>query len=245
MAWNTGQTQKAVVGEMRLTFPGNTIMPIMSHQNIFFENPQDVAVWQFNSEFYCIIDHDDEVGCAGILFYNSAKTLCIALGDSEVQKFEVLLNMFRDELSSHDEIQTEMLRMLVGNLIIKLTRLAKVQYFDLNDDASNYTVVREFNYLVERHYRKHHTVQFYADLLAKSSKTLSNMFGLYSDKSPLQVIHYRIMWEAKRLMHYTNKSIKEIAYELGFEDAAHFSRFFKKLAGENPTAFRTSVIENQ
>lgn len=245
IAWNRGSAQKTVVDGMTFAFSRNSILPILSHQNIYFENPRDVVIWEFNSDFYCIFDHDDEVGCAGFLYYNSSKTLFISLDDSEVQKMDLLLNMFIEELTSQDTIQHEMLRMLLGNLIIKLTRLAKIQYLDHNSDESNFKVIREFNYHVEHHFRKQHTVQFYADLLAKSSKTLSNLFGRYSDKSPLQVIHFRIMWEAKRLMHYTNKSIKEIAYDLGFDDAAHFSKFFKKLSGVNPSTFKMSLNENQ
>lgn len=70
-------------------------------------------------------------------------------------------------------------------------------------------------------------MQEYADLLNKSPKTLSNLFSIYNQKSPLQIIHERISLESKRLLVYTDKSTKEIAFELGFEEVAHFSRFFK------------------
>ena len=51
------------------------------------------------------------------------------------------------------------------------------------------------------------------------------------------------MLEAKRLFYYTNKSTKEIASELGFEDASHFSRFFKNQIGQNPTEFKSSITK--
>ncbi|MFA5833647.1 MAG: helix-turn-helix domain-containing protein [Bacteroidota bacterium] len=238
--WNKGNTQKVIIDEITHEFPSNTILPLMYNQNFHIENPEDIAVWQFNREFYCIIDHDKELGCVGFLYYNSSKTMFIALNDGETQKFDMLTNMFIDEMGQSDNIQGEMLRMLLGNLIIKLTRLAKTQFLNRNIDEHKLTIVREFNFLVEHHFRKQHTVQFYADQLAKSSKTLSNLFKLYNDKSPLQVIHHRIALEAKRLINYTDKSIKEIAYDLGFEDAAHFSRFFKKQTGLNPTSTKLS-----
>jgi AraC-like DNA-binding protein len=55
------------------------------------------------------------------------------------------------------------------------------------------------------------------------------------------VIQERLILEAKRLFHYTDKSAKEIAQELGFEDAAHFSRFFKNHMNVSPSDFRKTL----
>ena len=75
-------------------------------------------------------------------------------------------------------------------------------------------------------------------MLYKSPKTLSNIFSKFSDKTPLQFIHERRSLEAKRLLQYSEKSIKEIAYELGFEDLQIFGRFFKKTEGITASEFR-------
>jgi AraC family transcriptional activator of pobA len=55
---------------------------------------------------------------------------------------------------------------------------------------------------------------------------------------PIQLLHARILLEAKRQLHYTSDPISEIAYALGFEDPAYFTRFFTRLAGSSPRAFR-------
>lgn len=60
-------------------------------------------------------------------------------------------------------------------------------------------------------------------------------------KAPSQLIAERLILEAKRLLHLTHKSIKEIASELGFEDRFYFSRFFKKEVGVAPKIFRQQV----
>jgi AraC-like DNA-binding protein len=80
-------------------------------------------------------------------------------------------------------------------------------------------------------------VQHYAALLNKSPKTIANLFSSHSTKTPLQVIHERIITEAKRLLLYTDKSVKEIANDLGFTDLTHFSKFFKNQTGQSPTDF--------
>lgn len=103
-------------------------------------------------------------------------------------------------------------------------------------------LIRRFNWLVEQHFREKHSVVHHADLLNKSAKTLSNLFSEQGQKSPLQIIHERIATEAKRLLIYTDKPVKEIAFHLGFTDVSAFHRFFKKQAGLSPSAFKNAGL---
>ncbi|GAB3023523.1 helix-turn-helix domain-containing protein [Spirosoma pulveris] len=244
IVWNTGSDQTVTIDGIDFRFPSQTILPLMINQTVRFECPADLVAWQFDRAFYCIVDHDKEVSCVGFLFYGTKGPLFLRLDESEQPKFNALLTVFYDEFSAHDSIQGEMLRMLVKRLIIKLTRLAKEQYLDPELSEKDLDIVRRFNLLVEVHYRRLHAVSDYADLMNKSPKTLSNLFGLYNQKSPLQVIHERITLEAKRLLLYTDKSTKEIAFELGFDEVPHFSRFFKKQAGLPPSEFKDKIESN-
>jgi AraC family transcriptional activator of pobA len=246
IAWNTGEAQQVIIDEASYTFPSNTILPLVVNQSFRFERPEDIIAWQFNREFYCIVDHDKEVSCVGFLFYGSSTTMFIALDEKDQQQFELLYSMFKDEMQDNDGIQAAMLRSLLAGLIIRITRLAKKQYLPkaLSEDAKTDTI-RKFNLLVEMHFKEQHQVQFYAQSLNKSPKTLSNLFSIYNHKTPLQVIHERLILEAKRLFYYSDKSAKEIAAELGFEDAGHFSRFFKNLTNINPSDFRKTFQQIQ
>lgn len=242
IAWNRGVAQRVIVDEVAYEFPAHTILPLMVNQSFRFERADDVLAWQFNREFYCIVDHDKDVSCVGFLFYGSSQTMFVALDEHATRKIERLFDVFRDEFESADSIQEEMLRMLLVRLIILITRLAKAQQLDQTLIADNrFDLVRQFNLLVEKNYRTKHEVRFYAAQLGKSPKTLANAFALYGSKSPLQLIHERVTLEAKRLMYYTDLSAKEIAYELGFDDAAHFSRFFKTQTTQTPSAFKQSL----
>ncbi len=239
IVWNNGVKQFVVIDEIQFEMGEHAILPIMMDQTFHFEKPENIIAWQFNREFYCIVDHDAEVGCVGFVFYGPSPTMFIKPDVDFLEMLNRLLEVFEEELLSEDEIKGEMLRMLLVRLIIQITRIAKKQYIDpkqLPDDK--FKLLRQYNLLVEIHFKQQHQVQFYAGLLNKSPKTISNIFTLYSKKTPLQVIQQRIVAEAKRLFLYTDRSVKEIADELGFEDAAHFSKFFKKCTSQNPSEFK-------
>lgn len=243
--WNRGKAQTVTIDEINYEIGANFILPIMMSQSFRFERPENIVAWQFNREFYCILNHDAEVGCIGFIFYGPSPTMFVALEAENTERMEKLLTSFEEEFESDEEIKEEMLRMLLVRLIIKITRLAKKQYLWSEEVAKEkFNLLRQYNLLVETHYRKERQVRFYAGLLNKSPKTISNIFSLYSKKTPLQIIQERIIAEAKRLFYYTDKSVKEIADCLGFEDVAHFSKFFKTCTSQNPSDMKRIVKRN-
>ena len=140
-----------------------------------------------------------------------------------------------------DNLQEEMLRILLKRFIIQSTRIARQRLNITQEKEYSFEIIRQYYNLVDEHFRTKKQVQDYADLLHKSPKTLSNIFSSCKLPSPLRVIHERVEAEAKRLLLYSNKSSKEIADILGFEDQSSFSRFFKNMTGESPVQYRNSV----
>ena len=173
----------------------------------------------FNSNFYCIFGHDNEVSCNGFLFYGSSNVMRLKLSREETSNLYDIVRIFCQESAIHDNLQEEMLRIVLKRFIITCTRIV----------------------LVDQNFKEKKQVQDYADILCRSPKTLSNLFSTCNRPSPLRVIHERIEAEAKRLLLYTKKSIKEISIILGFEDIAAFSRFFKKMTGESVSEYRRRV----
>ena len=244
--WNRGNTMPLNINGLSLPLERNQLICLTPLQNPDLGRLAGTYyLLLFNREFYCIHENDHEVSCEGLLFWGSSEFPVIQLEEGERQKFETLFQVFLDEMETKDRIQGEMLRMLLKRLIIKGTRLARKQLFPEGVDNKQTELIRRFNILVEQHFRQHHQVSNYADMLYKSPKTLSNVFASVGHKTPLEMIHYRITLEAKRLLNKTDKYAKEIAFELGFEEAAHFSRFFKKETGMSPSAYRNSSSRQQ
>jgi len=202
----------------------------------------EVRLIRFNRPFYCIKDHDHEVSCKGILFYTATQPPVITIPKTEIKKFEILWEMFLIEMATADNLQFEMLQMMLKRFIILCTRIYKSEYSLLNVKTNGWDIIREFNFLVEIHFRKEHTVAAYASLLNKSPKTLSNYFLKLGRGRPLHIIQERIMLEAKRLLRYSDKTVKEIAYEIGYEDVQAFSRAFRQKEGIYPSDFRGKKI---
>lgn len=240
--WNRNETPITFLkDDIPLTLKHNQITTSTYLQKIKFQKGASTLIgFSFNREFYCIQDHDEEVSCNGIIFMGTQDPPIISLSSDEVKKFETLLEVFIDEFTTRDNIQGEMLMMLLKRLIIKTTRLAKDQLIPTELKESQIDTIRKFNVLVDLHFKNKKQVNDYADLLFKSPKTLSNLFAKYNQKSPLQVIHERIVLEAKRLLMYTDKTSKEIAFDLGFDEVASFHKLFKKTTSQTPQTFKTA-----
>jgi AraC family transcriptional regulator, transcriptional activator of pobA len=102
-------------------------------------------------------------------------------------------------------------------------------------------MVASFREAVERRYRGHPGVGAYACEIGTSEAALRKACVRVAGQSPTQLIHARMLIEAERQLRYTGMSITQIAYYLGFEDPAYFSRFFTKGMGASPRSFRRST----
>ncbi len=238
--WNRNQSPVTMqIDDLSITLQPNQLVTTTYLQHISYQHTTlPLTAFLFNRAFYCIADHDSEVSCNGILFFGTQDLPIISIPKSQERKFSTLYEVFEDEFATPDKIQGDMLQMLLKRLIIICTRLAKEQHIVKKLNNEQIDVVRKFNVLVDTHFKTKRKVSDYADMLYKSPKTLSNLFSLYNQKSPQQIILERLALEAKRLIRFTDMQNQEIAYELGFNDPAHFSRFFKKMTNQSPTQYR-------
>lgn len=238
--WCTAGEVQLEVDMEQIRLQADEVLCLAPTQRVVLLTAGEGYVFQYNRDFYCLIDHDREISCIGLLYYGPTPFPVMRLDAVYRRKFELLLQVFLDEFDTRDNIQEEMLRMLLKRLIIICTRLFKEQS-TLQYRADELDDIRKFHVLVELNFRQKQTVADYAEMMHKSPKTLSNLFARNQEPSPLKQIHNRITLEAKRLLTYTDKAIKEIGWELGFEEEAGFSRFFKRNTSFTPSDFRSSM----
>lgn len=221
----------------------NDVISLSHLQHLKFKSIEgEYTTLLFNSNFYCIYGNDHEVSCSGFLFNGSSSIIRFTLDENECKQLNEITHTLTSEFTVADRLQEEMLRILLKRFIIKCTRIARQRISITQAKEHSFEIVRQFFNLVDEHFKQKKQVQDYADMLHKSPKTLTNIFGICKLPSPLRVIHERIEAEAKRLLIYSNKNVKEIADILGFEDQATFSRFFKNMTGQSALQYR---IEQQ
>ncbi|MDF2369572.1 MAG: helix-turn-helix domain-containing protein [Rhizobiaceae bacterium] len=109
------------------------------------------------------------------------------------------------------------------------------------------SIIRAFSEMVDRDFRQHHPVGYYAGALGITAQHLNRICRSVLNSSASQVIEKRLLLEARRHLMFTGFSVKEIAIGLGFSDPAYFSRVFSRGVGQSPTRYRekSRVSANQ
>ena len=235
--WNRGTSMKIAVNEISYKLLENDIIILTNHHTIEDVVFESIRLIKFNLPFINHIDNEVGKSLKGALFFNVTNAPILSIEENELDAFEYSWDIFCMEMKSRDNLQYEMLQSILKRIIIlcarKLTKEVAIKSVKRESD-----ILREFKFLVENYFSKHHDVAFYASKLNKSPKTLSNLFSSLCDRTPMDIIHERIMVHARRQIYHTTKSIKEIAYDLGYEDIQTFSRFFKNKEGLSPNQYR-------
>lgn len=107
------------------------------------------------------------------------------------------------------------------------------------------TLVQRYRALMELHLRREHALGFYAQALKVTPDHLSRSCRAVAGLSAQDLLHERLLLEARRLLATTGAAVGEVAQELGFADAAYFSRFFARRAGQSPLAYRAALQQGQ
>ncbi len=96
--------------------------------------------------------------------------------------------------------------------------------------------LHRFHRLIERHYRDHLPLEFYAQTLGCTERTLARLTQRGWGVTPTHAINTRLATEAQRLLRFTNADCATVGQELGFDDPSYFSRFYLRMMGRRPSA---------
>ncbi|WP_439183788.1 helix-turn-helix domain-containing protein [Carboxylicivirga taeanensis] len=145
-------------------------------------------------------------------------------------------NAIKEELKRNNSL-AQLISARAAVIAAIVSREAENEFTEFKVYQSNPRLAR-FNMLIDEYFKEQKNVTFYADQLHISANYLNILSKKHLKIPATQLIQQRVCTEAKRLLQSTPLSIKEIAFELGFTDHAHFSNFFKNKIGMPPSAFR-------
>jgi AraC family transcriptional regulator, transcriptional activator of pobA len=226
-------------------FDEGTIFSFSPYQPFMFEskNLQGVSL-NFHPDFFCIHKHQKDVSCNGILFNNIYDPPFVKVDDEAILQLQMLIEQMASEMEKPELAQYDILISYLKIFLINLSRIKSAEIASVEktiETSKEPQLLQGLKEAIETNYRKLHSASDYADLLNISPKALAKAAKNYFNKTISDLIAERIIIEAKRELYLTSKSVKEIAYELGYQDEYYFSRFFKKHAEISPQIYRDTV----
>ncbi len=230
---------KIVVDFAEYEFSGKTVFFTSPFQNIQIvgEEVFEIQMLSFHGDFYCIEYHKKEVACNGLLFNNIYLFPHFSLDEATFNEIsEYFLKI--GNTNPNEDFAVAVLRSYL-QLILAICSKVKSRFLPEKElIQKNFSELKDYQNLVEQHFLTEKSPAFYADLLHLTPNSLSKKIKVEFNKTPSQIIQERVILEAKKQIHLTRKSMKEIAAELNFEDEFYFSKYFKKYTGISPTQFR-------
>lgn len=192
----------------------------------------------FTDNFFSKTEADTKFLRSSILFNDLFSVSQIQVQKSATLFADLFQQMEAELKNSNDNYQSDILQNLLHNFLLLSARERRTQNFTEVKKSANLDYVILFRDLLENNFRKQKLVNNYAEQIRVTEKRLNQATSKVLDKSPKQMIDERVMLEAKRLLAHTNESVKEIGFELGFDEPTNFIKYFRKHHHSTPIEFR-------
>ncbi|RJG06679.1 helix-turn-helix domain-containing protein [Noviherbaspirillum cavernae] len=163
-------------------------------------------------------------------------------GDEESEQVRLAFSLIDSEYKRNAPYRNLLIESLLGTILIwMLRRLPAVHADQPRTTGKGDRHFAAFCQLVEEGYARHHPVAGYAEKIGITAAHLNVLCRNAANQSALDIIHERVLLEAKRNLVYTAMTISEVSDALGFSDPAYFTRFFKRQTGMSPKDFRAQA----
>lgn len=163
-------------------------------------------------------------------------------GRKQYRELSLLFRLLQSELSENRQGTRAACEGLARTIVAKALRAVR-PVDDAPGARRDLAHYRRFLQLVERHYREHRPIGFFADLLGMTEWRLYGITAGCGGATPRSILRERLLQEAKRQLALSDVSIKEVAAYLGFADAPYFCRVFRRGVGQTPSQYRARVHE--
>ncbi|OQP56943.1 AraC family transcriptional regulator [Niastella vici] len=176
-------------------------------------------------------------------FFDYAGVPFFQLSPDEIVRAEEFLLKMNEELKLNRPGREKAIRLYLYLLLLEAKRSYERQQLHVPANATdNVYLVSQFQKLVSRDFLSKRKVTDYASVLAVSANHLNRTVKEVTGKTASESIAEMLLQEAKAVLKYTGATIAEISYQLNFSEPAAFNRFFKKMTGEPPLAWRKNAL---
>ncbi|MBK1897638.1 AraC family transcriptional regulator [Chryseobacterium paridis] len=235
--WCNSGTSEILIDENIFILKAGQTVTITSGQFHQLINVQgELTALEFTLDFFSKSDSDIELIFHNGLFCHFGMNEMITV--SRPTFFTETLSLIENELQEKSYQYLISTHSLVELLLIEINR-SKIANGDeiWKPDA----LFLKFLESVRTHFADNYPVSHFADMLGTTEAKLNEVSKLHTNKTAMNVIYSLIVSEAKRLLLYEKLSVKEIAYQLGFNDPFYFSNFFKKHTSLSPKDYQKTV----
>jgi AraC family transcriptional regulator, transcriptional activator of pobA len=200
-------------------------------------------VLSFATDFFCIDHNHSEVGCQGLLFNNAYDAPYLTLNDPLLTEMDDLLDKIRKEFITQQTPDSDLISTYI-KLFLKISVREKKQQVASEEQQTknpDKPILARLKQLIEQHYRVCKSPSEYAGMLSISPKALGKLVKDNFGRTLTDMIRERVVYEAKYQLFNTDKSVKEIATGLGYDDPFYFSRLFKNVTSVSPEKYRQTI----
>ncbi len=229
--WNVNSSLNCKLNNQNLLIPPNSVILLDKEHSLSFEGNElsEIKVLRFNSD---IFSSSILLGCGFInntSSLNSKNLTILTFKKEEISFLEYKFNVIENILKNSNAVDIAILKSTITEML----------YNSLKENFKNEaSYINRFGEILKAQYNIHHNVADYAIQLNMKPKNLLRKFQKEGLKNPSEIIKEKLLLEIKGKLIYTNQSIREICFEMGFYDPAYFSRFFKKHVGITAQYFR-------
>ncbi len=203
---------------------------------IFLMQPKQVHNWSYAkaSKGFTLVIANHLINRENIDLFN---TVFIDLPVEAKSNLNQLFNNLIEEFNKNDHLSEAIVYSGISYLLNQLKRFALEPKFS---EKTKPETALKFSKLISETLSQNLSINDYADRLNITSEKLVEVCQKSYGQSPKAMILDKKITEAKRLLYFTDKSVSEVAYQLGFTDSSYFSRLFKQKAKLSPSDFKST-----
>ena len=247
IVWATSGQGKHIIDGQQIITPAHTLCLIARGQvHRFAEMTHDFAGYsvRFADDFLADDFLNDTWNYKATLFNNLSLNYPLAVPFDAAAEFDNVLSLLLIEYENEGQFSRDnILRYLLQYLLTKIENLrrASLTYPQNRVTLADYELYQNFITHLEARFQTEHHVNSYATRLTLTSRQLSDITKRVVGKTAKQIIADRLILEAKRYLQFTPLSVKEIAFDLGYETPFYFSQAFKNFTGLSPSAYKEQL----